>query len=301
MAHSFFFSYRDMEWLRRELTRLNRHENNMSFSQFVDATHNFDFDVLNLANFQILLTGKLESGVKCGWILRFIGCSSSNIFDGEIALAVEECLFEEVPPLVSMCSIYKTLTLTHFRRVAFPIHDTMTFENTSFLILGDQQRITRLAPILAFLKLPQIHTEDIPFFISPQSRDDKKRSYKKTYNSGSRKSLKPVHKKVDKLILTYQKSICDVEKSITMLQTDLNKILEDRLRAIRMAKQRELERERRLEEANISFEDILHLLPDGFLEDVNNDFSTEAEANSTLLNSPSRKTTLSTDPPDIFF
>lgn len=303
-----------MDWLIDEIGHLNKHENNMSFDRFVNETDNLPFDVLNLSNFQILLTGKTEEESKVGWVLRFIGCSSSNIFDGEIALKVEQNLFPDSPSKAPVGSVFKTLTLTHFRRAAFPILDTMNFETTSFIILSENRRIARLGRILPFLTLPTIDTSDIPFFESELLMvEKKKRSYKKTYRSGKRKVLKPVQKKVDKLILSYQKSICDVERTIKTLKKDLDYILDTRLEALRSAKRRQERFEQKEPEVidltndnnEIRFEDIAHLLPENFFFEQKTEILSTVTTTSTLYssNSPPLDTSLQLQdsPPEFFF
>jgi len=298
-----------MEWVKESIPYLNKHEYNMCFDDFVEETEGGNFDAMDLTQFKVLLTGKTITNEKVGWIVSFVGCSSQDIFNGEIALKVERNLFPEHRALAEIGKVYKTLTLTHFRRVAFPISDTMSFENTSFIIIEGKRRLARLARILPFLTLPLLRTELIPFFKENDKKETKKkRSYKKTYRKRATKSLKLVHKKVDRLILTYQKSICDIERTIKCLKRDLNSILNERLESVERVKERNKRREMRkrrerkeMEDIPIELDQIIHLLDEeesentikpflskGFtlLHNFEKDFEEETQKIEEIFNKP---------------
>lgn len=257
------------QWIQERLETLTKFDHILTLDEFVEETWDESFDCLDLSEYTILVTGKVDGAEgKKGWVLQVRGGASECVFGEAVVVRVIGHLDDDFPAVAPPCVDFKTLTLSNFRKTALPVADAMSFETTSYLILDEQQMLVRLSKVVTFMRLPVFskrRLDQVPFFVPPGVKSLKRRSHKKTYKIRSRASP-VVENTLDRIIVTYCKSIGDARETLRKVKMDINAILDKRMecfeRFVKMEEHREERREAE-EEAKIQSEDYSYLLADG--------------------------------------
>lgn len=243
----------------------------MSFEQFVTKMRCLGGRVRDLSRYFVLVTGKVkdpnDKEIKVGWLIRFTGAETKSVFDGTTVVRIVQNLDPRFPANLPLHKNYVCQTLTNFRKEAFPVCDTMGFDQTSFIVVPEIRLVTRLHRLLSYLHLPRMNTT--PVKSVSEGKKKKTRRHKRTYKYGT--TNKFIEKMLDRIILPHQKSIQDIRETLKIVKITVLDILDKKIQALDQADEMEKEEERKEaqeeqkrsnSEENVSFEQIEHLLED---------------------------------------
>lgn len=227
----------NFNWLSLYFPILNNQEISLSLNSFaamvndeMAETQN-KWNILNLSEYYLFVTGKVlnEDNIeeKAGWVIRILGTTGSNMFNGLWYVTVVANIKENYPSSATLNEIGLTYSLTYFRRLVFPVNDQMSFERTTFLILPYKQKIIRLFRLFPTFYLPTLTMEAHHWDYILSDNTDPSSKPKPTHRK-KKKRMSPdnfkkyIRNTLDRLVVTYIKEYGDYQSSLSFISKHIN-------------------------------------------------------------------------------